>query len=326
MTGGLVSCVVGDTEFALRASEIVAVMRADRMRPPSAADTGLGVVTVAGANAPVYSLGATVGLYAAAEEALERDRHIVVLQGASGPVGWLVDRVGRARLSLRTRVLPLPQAVGARARRCFGGVLSTEDRTLLLLSLSHGDRWAVTEQFGAADPTASDVPSWTPPSDHGPLVVTFGSEALPRCGATRFAVSARRVAGLESTLHVATVPWSEPPVIGISVWRGEAIPVVDFRQQGPPAGADAERSFERQRLMIVRCGGSLNGTSFAMPVDAETSLHQPTTDNRPATRVDDSGDEHATFVKGLFDVRGRTVALIDPDALMTAALHAGSAG
>jgi len=140
MIDALVSCVVGDAEYALRAAEILAVMRAERMRPPAAADLGIGVVTVGGDRAPVYSLGAAVGQYAASDDpAKGRDRHIVVLRGPSGPVGWLLDRVGRSRLPVRTPVLPLPSAVGARARRWFGGVLSTDDRTLLLLSLSHAD-------------------------------------------------------------------------------------------------------------------------------------------------------------------------------------------
>ena len=275
---------------------------------------------VGGDRAPVYSLGAAVGQYSASDDAAKgRDRHIVVLRGPSGPVGWLLDRVGRSRLPVRTPVLPLPTAVGARARRWFGGVLSTDDRTLLLLSLSHAERQQTSAARTGHDATAADTAAPATSNDGGPLIVTFGTAALPPCGATRHAISARRVAGLESALHVASVPGSEPPVIGVSVWRGEVLPVIDFRHAVPA------REFERQRHLIIRCGGALAGMSVAIPIDAETALHQPTGENRRVDLVDMRPGEVPAFVTGLFDVRGHTVALIDPDTLMTAAFCATSA-
>jgi chemotaxis signal transduction protein len=225
-------------------------------------------------------------------------------------VGWLVDRVSRSRLPVRTGLLPLPALVGARAKRWFAGVLSTGDRTVLLLSLSSADRAAppaIEIQQGLAR-TSSTCPS--APKTDGPLVVTFSTDALRRFGVGRYAISARRVAGVESGLEVIVVPGSEPPVIGVSVWRGEVLPVVDLRDATTQCAAD------RRRLLIVRCGGPLAGTSVAIPVDAETALCQPTQDNPwlDPKRID--ADPIPPYVVGLFDVRGQTVALIDPDTLL----------
>ena len=319
MSTALVSCVVGNVEYALRAADIVAVMRAERMRTPAACEGGIGVVTVGGERASVHSLGATVGTSPAPDDrSAGRDRHIVVLRGAAGLVGWLVDRVSRSRLPEGTRVLPLPALVGARALRWFAGVLSTGERTMLLLSLSPpGPQETATGTAADRAPLPGTDRSM-PPETGAPLVVAFGSDALPSCGAARYAVSARRVAGVESGLHVARVPGSELPVIGVSVWRGEVLPVLDFRQ----SGADPERI--DRRVLIVRCGGSLAGTSVAIPVDTETALCQPSRDNLLVDRTRTAARPVPPFVVGLFDVRGQKVALIDPDVLMPIVPRTGS--
>jgi chemotaxis signal transduction protein len=266
---------------------------------------------VGGERASVYPLAGSIGVTPAHDGTVHRrDRHIVVLRGANGPVGWLVDRVSRSRLAVRTGLLPLPALVGARARSWFAGVLSTGDRAVLLLSLSSADRAApsaVEIQHGSAQ-TSSIYPS--APTLDGPLVVTFSTDALRRFGVARYAVSVRRVAGIESGLEVIVVPGSEPPVIGVSVWRGEVLPVVDVRNAAAQCAAD------RRRLLILRCGGPLAGTSIAIPVDAETALCQPTHDNPllDPKRID--ADPIPSYVVGMFDVRGQTVALIDPDTLL----------
>lgn len=313
MSDALVSCTVGDVDYALRADDIVAVMRAERMRAPAACEAGIGVVTVGSERASVYPLSTTVGLSGAEENHnnTRRDRHIVVLRGAHGLTGWLVDRVSRSRLPAPTRILPLPTLVGARARQWFAGVLSTADRAVLLLSLSSAgncDPTCVADTQNSVAHTRSA--SVSPPTTDGPLVVTFSTDALPRCGVARYAISARRVAGVESGLEVVAVPGSESPVIGVSVWRGEVLPVLDVR-----SGA-AHPAVDRRRLLIVRCGGPRAATAVAIPVDAETALYQPTSDNPLLDAARLEADVIPPYVVGLFDVRGQTVALIDPDALV----------
>jgi len=226
-------------------------------------------------------------------------------------VGWLVDRVSRAHLPTSTRVLPLPALVGARAKRWFGGVLSTPDRTLLLLSLSQADHRDGSDSPETAHHVMHRPPgSISSPAGDAPLLVTFRTEALHRCGAGRYAISARRVAGVESGLAVVPVPGSESPVIGVSVWRGEVLPVLDVRN------AATDGDVERRRLLLVRCGGHMAGTSVAIPVDAETALCQPTRDNRLLNPARIGAAPMPPYVAGLFDVRGQTVALIDPDRLV----------
>ena len=305
MTDAFVSCVVGHVEYALRASDIVAVMRSERMRPPGACEAGIGVVTIGGERTSVYPLGQTVGPFPAADDVAHgRDRHVVVVRGAQGPVGWLVDRVGRSHLPLHAQVLPLPTLLGPRATRAFAGVLSAGDRTLLLLAATPPARRAIVPAPATPARTAPVAAS----TATSPLVVTFTSAALPDCGASRYAVSARQVCGVEANLGVAAVPGSEPPVIGVGVWHGGVVPVIDLRHDAVPHEAT------RRRLLILR-GGSLADTPVALPVDAETALWQPTDDNAAIDAPRDDGSL-PPFVAGLFDVRGHTIALIDPDRFL----------
>jgi chemotaxis signal transduction protein len=312
VSDALVSCAVGDVEYALRADDIIAVMRAERMRAPAACEAGIGVVTVGNERASVYPLGTTVGLSTPENDHKGRDRHIVVLRSANGPVGWLVDRVSRSRLPVHTRVLPLPSLVGASAKRWFAGILSTADRTVLLLSLSPADHHDGSYSADVPESAVRSTSLSTPNTD-GPLVVTFSTDALRCPGAARFAVSARRVAGVESGLDVLEVPGSESPVIGVSVWRGEVLPVLDLRD------GTEHQEVDRRRLLIVRCGGSLAGTSVAIPVHAETALCQPTQDNPLVDPARVGATPLPPYVVGVFEVRGQTVALIDPDTLVRGA-------
>jgi chemotaxis signal transduction protein len=317
MTDALVACAVGNVEYALRAAEIVAVMRADRMRPPAPSEAGVGVVTIGSERASVYPLGAALGSSALDDRPKDRDRHIVVLRGATGAVGWLVDRVNRSNLPSGTRVLPLPGFVGERSQRWCGGVVNADRRTMLLLSMTDkgaGDRGDADVTDGRA--FAQDAVPQQRRTDTAPLVVTFASEALPPCGAWRYAISAQRVLGVESALHVVALPGAEPPVGGISVWRGEALPVVDFRSLDATPAADA------RRLLIVRCRAARRSVSIAIPVDADTALHQPAENDQAADPREGECASMAPFVAGLFDVRGHTVALIDPDMLVASAFPA----
>lgn len=313
MNTTLVSCAVGEVEYALRSADIVAVMRAERMRAPAASESGIGVVTVGSERVCVHSLGATIGTEPSAASPA-RDRHVVVLRGSTGPVGWLVDRVSRSHVSEVSDVLPLPAIVGARARRWFGGIVSTGERTMLLLSpcpTGAPEFASETNANQAFAPPNDQTPR--SPAINAPLVVTFGSRALPAFGAVRYAISARRVAGIESGLQIVHVPGTELPVTGISVWRSEALPILDFGSSRP------EHERDHGRLLILRGGGATTGTAVAIPVDAETALCQPTHENVLLGRSRVAGRDLPPFVVGLFDVRGQKVALIDPDALLRTA-------
>jgi len=150
--------------------------------------------------------------------------------------------------------------------------------------------------------------------------VNVTTAALPDCGASRYAVSARRVCGVESNLDVVPVPGCERPVIGVSVWHGHVVPVIDLQSTA------ALTEGTRQRLLIVRGGGRLTGTPVAIPIDAETALCQPTDDNPPVNPSEPGGRPLPRFVAGLFDVRGHTIALIDPDQLLNEDREPNAAG
>ncbi|MFI5179272.1 MAG: chemotaxis protein CheW [Vicinamibacterales bacterium] len=314
MTGDIVTCVISGAQYALGGRHIREIVRGEHMRRDGRPDDAAGVVTVDGAKIPVHSLASILTRHAGAGEAPQTaGRHIIVTQTSRGAVGWLVDRIARSKLPADTQVTPLPPMLGRPATSWFEGLLRVEDRSLLLLSPEHLDPRAASappdrdECLLMSPPARTTVPRGGIPAG---LVVTFSSPALPRCSAPRYALSARRVAVVVRSLPVCMVPGSARFIVGVTFWRGEALPVIDFRD-----AADRDATSDAHRFLVARCGGPMSGTSVAFSVDAEMALHQPTRDDRAA---DDDVGFVPPFVAGMFDVGGNRLALLDLDALLGA--------
>jgi chemotaxis signal transduction protein len=312
----MVSCIVGARQYAMRGTDIREIARAERMRRtsvPGRSDGAVGTLAVGGEAIPVYSLAAILEGTAPAAGHASTGHHIVVTHGAQGPVGWLADRIVRSHLNDRLDVLPLPAVVANGATNWYEGLLIVDDAPLLLLSPSRLDPRATRDR------AASDVVSPEPEIAAAPasadaastLVVTFSSPALPRCGAERYALSARRIAAVVQSLTVTPVPGCPPHVTGVAVWRNDVMPVVDFRSASERSAAGTGH-----RFLIARCGRPLRGGSVAFAVDTELTLHQPTRDDREADEIESS----PAFVAGTFIVSGDRLALLDLDMLLLTGL------
>jgi chemotaxis signal transduction protein len=320
VTSGLVSCIVGATQYAMRGTDIREIVRAERMRrtslpgTPGRRDGTIGTLAINGDTIPVYALSAILDGVPPAESAAPTGHHIVVTPGAQGPVGWLADRVVRSQLTDRLDVLPLPVVIATGAAAWFEGVLIVDGTPLLLLAPRQLDPRA-TRQRPDAPVTAAepDDPSAPMRGDAGPpLVVKFSSPALPSCGSARYALSARRIAAVVQSLAITPVPGCPPHLSGVAVWRGQVTPVVDFRS------ADERRTaVGGNRFLIARCGRPLRGGSVAFAVDSELVLHKPTLEDR---EVDDAEPTPA-FVAGTFNVSGDRLALLDLDTLLLTRLE-----
>jgi chemotaxis signal transduction protein len=307
MTGDIVSCVIGGEQYALGGGHIREILRVERMRCGSRPGGAAGVVTIGGETVPVYSLASILDQQSGpADASRPAGSQIIVTHGSRGAVGWLVDGVARSRLPADARVTPLPPLVGPPATRWFEGLLEIEERSLLVLSPEHLDPRAPSpppdrdHRVSASPPTLTTRP---PRGGAARLVVMFSSPALPRCGAHRYGLSARRIAAVIPSLPICVVPGSAPRVTGVAAWRGGVMPVMDFRD------ACDRPAIERERLLVVRSGGAL----VAFPVEAEMALHQATRDDREA---DDERDSNPPFVAGTFIVAGSRLALLDLDALL----------
>jgi len=312
VTGGLVSCIVGTRQYAMRGTDIREIARAERMRrAPGRHDGAVGTLPVGGEAIPVYSLAALLE-GAAAEGATTTGHHVVVTHGAQGPVGWLADRIVRSHLSDRLDVLPLPAVVANGATNWYEGLLIVDDAPLLLLSPSRLDPRATHDRAdGRVDSPETDMVSApASPDAASTLVVTFSSPALPRCSADRYALSARRIAAVVQSLAVTPVPGCPAHVTGVAVWRNHVMPVVDFR-----SAAERSAAGGGHRFLIARCGRQLRGGSVAFVVDTELTLHQPTRDDREAAEI----ESPPPFVAGTFNVSGSRLALLDLDMLLLTA-------
>ncbi len=313
----VVSCAIGDEQYAVRGTDACEIVRAERLRRVAGADGSIGTLTVAGEAVPVYSLASVLGRPGKTERGLRGDgNHVVVTRSAAGAVGWLVDRIVRSALPEDARVMALPDFVGPVAHRWFEGVLQVDERALLLLAPEHLDPRL------PSDPPAPGRDTSVPHAESGrtvrdepgaPLVVIFASPALPHAGVGKFALSGRRVAAVTRALPFIVLPGSAPQVTGLMVWRDAAVPVVDVRNTRSHPTRTAER------YLIARCSAAANRALVAFAVTAQVSLHEPTRADR---LVEERIDVLPSFVTGVFGVGGERVALLDLDALL-AALTAG---
>ncbi len=307
----IVSCAVGDEQYALRGGEAWEIVRAERMRRAPGADGSVGTLSVAGETVPVFSLAAVLGRPPASEPRVRGDgNHVVVTRGPAGAIGWLVDRIVRSALPEDALLMALPDVVGSAATRWLDGVLRLEDRSLPLLAPGRLDPRVASDAPGVGHRASTFAPSpaATAPEDgRSPLVVIFSSPALPHAGVARLALSGRRVAAITRALPFLAIPGSARHVAGVMIWRDAVVPVVDVRRQGRPAAANDDR------FLIARCGPVTNGTLVAFAVTAQVSLHAPTRADR---LVEDLKESAPGFVTGVFSVGGERVALLDLDALL----------
>jgi chemotaxis signal transduction protein len=142
------------------------------------------------------------------------------------------------------------------------------------------------------------------------VVLLFRSPALLPCAASRFALSARRIAAVTQPMPCMHVPGSVRAVKGVAWWRDMLVPVLDFR--GPGEHGDVA---DRRRYVIAQCGRKFGSAVVAIPVDVDVTMYRPRAEDR---RTNEDGEP--AFVAGTFDVDGEAVALLDLDAVIAKAI------
>lgn len=308
---GIVRCVVGHEQYALRGAAVKAVARAEQVSI-AAGGVRAGTLRHRGDAVPVYSLA---GLLGRAVARPVPDNHIVVTEGASGPIGLLVDHLIRIAHG-DARVAPLPPVVGPAAAAWFEGLLEIDGVACLMISPSGVDP--------AAPPRAPRDPgraAATAPAGGGAaadIVVIFSSPALPAGAASHYAVSARRVGAVVQTVQAVALPGRPAYVRELAWWRDAAVVVLDFRGAGSNSvqAPEQARRGSGMRYLVVG-GGPVSARAFAaFEVDADMRLHKASGDDRRIAAA--YGPD---FVRGVFSVGGDAVALLDVDALL---VHAGA--
>ena len=292
---GLVCCVVGQEQFALRTSDVRLIARAEDMQIDRAG-ARMGTLRHGRGTAAVYSLASLLGRSTASDTP---GSHVVLTGGMRGPFGMLVDRVVRSANTGRIPVLPLPRAiVGPVPARWFEGLVQMGDLSCLALSPAGLEPDARTPQTPAAGPSAGAATALSRAAASHEVAVIFSSDALPFTGDAAFALSARQIAAVVQTLPSVPLPGAPRHVTSVAVWRGAAVPLLDFRTEG--SGSAAGRS------LIVRTS---EGALVGFPVNADVAVHHVASTDALASAAQ-------PFVKGVFVTGTQRVALLDIDALL----------
>lgn len=283
----LIPFEIGGLRGAFDLSAVMRIDRIDQLEIRSQADHAGAIGCLADASkTPVYSLSARLG---SKNRTPGPSNRILVLEGAQGTVGWLVDRVLRAVEIAVERVQPLPWLLGSYAAKHYQGVaVSEQDEALLVVSPSmlRTRPNPPTEELPFSDPSAGLGPATAGrgaseistehsfyPSATALLPHREGSSQKARANAgnaaahrmllfsTAFtrASPARRAVGLsarqvlEVLEHPPIVPIASAPgfIAGITVWRGKPLAVLHLDRY---LGWSAEALRAEPRMIVTRFG------------------------------------------------------------------------
>jgi chemotaxis signal transduction protein len=299
----LVRCEIDGQPYAFDSTDVRLIVRSDRISPAiDRADGRIGVVQ--GPEViPVYSLTALLGLRGEPGHG----EHVIVTAAGDRLAAWRVDRVIRGSRDAASQRLALPELAGPVTRRWFKALLGDEVGSLICSPAGMDPRVQAWSGRGEV-PLPSNV--WSNPAAVTGAVALFSSPALPACGASRHAVSARRVLAVAHALAVRTVPGTPPHVVGLASWMGFAVPVLDFSgRRGVTAGTGG-------RFLILSCDAGPKRWPIAVAIDRDVVLHRAT----PGDRCVRQAGPDVPDALQLFSVKGERVALLDVDVLVAGAV------
>jgi chemotaxis signal transduction protein len=302
MNDGLVCCVVGDEQYALRGADVRYIARAEQMRADTGPDGRVGSLAIERHSVPVFNLGRILGR-SPSHRPGGAEQHIAVTGDAGALAGWLVDRIIRPSDSEKTEIVSLPPVIGEQAITWFDALTRVGGRSVLVLAPQYLNPAA--PRPARRDPTT--VFRAEPPriDQHAErMAVIFSTPALPACAANRYALSGRQIAAIVQPVPPIAVPGSARHIAGVMWWRDAVVPVIDFRESDRPEAAG-------RRCLIAQCGPRLQGTLAAFVIDAEIAVHRPSATDQHLPEV-----PCPAFAAGMFNVERETVALLDLDALL----------
>jgi len=122
---------IENAPFAFEISQVERILRYQAPRPlPNAAEFLEGVVSFGDAVVPVVDLRTRLGLAPSRGD----ETRIVVLRIDEQPVGVVVDQVSEVHRLAATSVTAPPEMVRGLAAKYISGIITREDRTVVLLN------------------------------------------------------------------------------------------------------------------------------------------------------------------------------------------------
>jgi purine-binding chemotaxis protein CheW len=159
-------------------------------------------------------------------------------------------------------------------------------------------------------------------AESGNSVTPNGAQYLTFvCGGEEYGVEILRVQEIKGWDHVTRVPYAPAYVLGVMNLRGMIVPVVDLR-----ARLNLEqRSFDASTVVIVvRVQSTRGEKTVGIVVDGVSEVYSVLADAiKPIPELGTAAD--GACVKGIANVEGKMVMLLDIDELVAACVGTDAA-
>lgn len=252
----LMPCQAGGRSYYLDASAVRSVHRKEEWRLNWRSDAPLGWVRRGGEEIPILDLARALGV----AHTTVADNAIVVETG-TGPRAWGVGGVGRVVSLPLERILPVPETCWTEDSPPWIGVVTGEGTQALCVSPQHlGQETAPARRVVAPPTFDSSRPAPPGQAATGRAILFSAYDGRGRLPEVRFCLGFGQVAELITAPRLIPVPSGNPWLIGLIVWRGRTVPVINlgWGVTGKAAPVDTED------YMIVRA--TADGTHASVTV------------------------------------------------------------
>lgn len=140
-------------------------------------------------------------------------------------------------------------------------------------------------------------------------------------GGSEYAADIIQVQEIKGWDTVTRVPYSPDHVLGVINLRGAIVPVIDLRKL---FGMERAPFDSTTAIVVVRVAALRGDRTVGVVVDAVNEVHDIDADLiKPAPRLPGSIDP--ALIKGIADIAGRLVILLDMEKLVNSSIAAGTA-
>jgi purine-binding chemotaxis protein CheW len=137
-------------------------------------------------------------------------------------------------------------------------------------------------------------------------------------GSELYAVDVRRVQEIKGFDSVTRVPYAPAFVLGVVNLRGSIVPIIDLRMR---FGLEHAPYQSTTVIVVVRIGAARRERIAGLVVDAVNEVHHIAPDLiRPAPQL--AGLVEQSHVRGIADVEGRLLILLDIETLVSSSIAA----
>ncbi len=254
----LMSCQAGGRSYYLDASAVRSVHRKEEWKLNWRSEAPLGWIRDRGGEIPILDLARALGV-----DHTTVAENVVVVETETGPKAWGLGSVGRVVALPGDRILPVPESCWTESSPPWIGMITGEASQALCLSPQH--LWLPGARPLLPAPVAQSAVTGQAHSARqakatGRAILFSAYDGRGRLPEVRFCLGFAQVAEFISMPSLVPVPAGRAWLLGVIVWRGRSVPVINlgWGVTGKPAAIEAED------YLIVRAAG--DGTLAAVTV------------------------------------------------------------